>query len=243
VEVTCAYPLLFEPAPWKDRVSRNLGVTDEPPRPLTLAPEEPLVPTKGKPIEVEKGESVAFRLAFVESAVQLLPVVVRALRRSRRTNFGSKARVVTLALQSVSLLSGSEPSLGGTKATLMFLTPLRLKRDGRIQSRIDAKGLLEALLRRAKLLSSIGGKLWVPPFEAEEVLAGLTLAADMQVVPVSRYSNRQKRSMVWPGLVGTVTVEGPALPQIWPLLCWGAGAQIGKATSFGFGRYRLAPQA
>jgi len=73
----------------------------------------------------------------------------------------------------------------------------------------------------------------VPSFEVT--------AERIEVVPVRRYSSRQGRSMVWPGLMGVLDVAGPGVVQAWPLFAFCERVHVGKATSFGFGRYVLKP--
>jgi hypothetical protein len=53
-----------------------------------------------------------------------------------------------------------------------------------------------------------------------------------------RYSTRQKVQMKLGGLVGTVTYEGDLCPFL-PFLRAGELTHVGKATSFGLGKYSL----
>lgn len=64
-------------------------------------------------------------------------------------------------------------------------------------------------------------------------------ASEVGRVSVRCYSIWQKRRMEWPGLMGKMVWRGPTLAALWPLLRFGEAVQIGKATTLGFGRYRL----
>lgn len=131
------------------------------------------------------------------------------------------------------------------EVTLDILTPMRLKRDGRILSRPSAQDFFSLLARRANLLAQLdrpGAKL---PADEHTVAASAatlqTLEAKTRLVCVRRFSATQGRNMTWPGIVGRLRWAGRALTPLWPLLAWGEQAQLGKATALGFGRYAAAP--
>jgi hypothetical protein len=140
------------------------------------------------------------------------------------------------------------------RSTLSFLTPVRLTHQGQIASKLDGRILWSALLRRADTLARAHGS---GPLETET--AGKTLpslsddtipipleitAQDLEVVSVTRFSSRQRKRMKWPGLVGRVCaqIHPDATDRVWPLIDFCEKAQIGKATSFGFGRYLVESQ-
>jgi hypothetical protein len=41
------------------------------------------------------------------------------------------------------------------------------------------------------------------------------------------------------GLIGELTIQGPALVELWPVLWFGQWTHVGKGTAFGLGAYRL----
>ena len=49
--------------------------------------------------------------------------------------------------------------------------------------------------------------------------------------------------MQFGGLVGEFTVDGPALPAVWPALWLGQWIHVGKGTAFGLGGYRVGAAA
>ena len=55
---------------------------------------------------------------------------------------------------------------------------------------------------------------------------------------VRRYSTRQKQRIDMPGVVGTVDLEGD-LDELGPLLGFAERTQVGKATTFGLGRFLI----
>lgn len=242
-ERTCAYPRLFDPAPAEAGALRAAGVTDEMPRPLFAAPEGALVPTGARAVSLRRGDTVALRIGLAGSAAALRPVVVQAVRRVGVRGLGGATAPFRFDVVRVEDVHMPRAGAGPKAATMELLTPLRLKFRGRVASAVTATMLVEALCRRATLLAGLEGREWAPPFDPGAVAADLVLRANLQVRSVRRFSHRQGRSMQWPGLLGTLLLAGRGLAPLWPLLRWGEGAQIGKATTFGFGRYRLGASA
>ncbi len=240
-EQTCAYPVLFEPPTRELQSLRQLGVTTEPPRPLALAPDPPLIPTTEEPIVVRRGNRIRFRLVALGKVWDYWDHLRRALRRVGRKGLGARNSRVTLELEELTPLPSVEPQSASAtdSVTLRFVTPLRLKHQGQIASSIDGPLLLDAIARRAALLAHLDGTDWQLSEKLASAAAALQSVASVRVVRVGRYSGRQQRWMLWPGLVGTVRLSGPTLPELVPLLHFGSIAQVGKATTFGFGRYEL----
>lgn len=236
----CAYPRLFEPTiSVPTELQKAIGITDEAPRPLVLAPEPPLVPTGVDRHRVAAGDRIAFRIGLADAAADTFPILVRSVRRAGRKGLGSSGSRMRLELERLCPVGDPQPDSPPERATLQLLTPLRVKVNGRIQPSLNAAALVAALVRRATLLATIEGPPWQPTFQPEQVAAGLEVTSSLSIVAVSRYSSRQRRSMTWPGLIGRLQLSGPGLTELWPLLRFGERVQIGKATSFGFGSYRL----
>lgn len=239
-EPHCAYPTLFEPTPgaagW-----RAFGVTTEPPRPLALSPEKPFVPTREHPVAVKPGQTITFRLTALGKVWKYWTTLRKALERTGRRGLGERESRARLELaEVVPAPVPSPPADTPGEVTLHFLTPLRLKHAGQIAAQVDASLLFEAIVRRAALLAHLDELSWEPPTNLERAVLQLQSVASLRVVRVGRFSSTQKRWMWWPGVVGTMRLRGASLPQVLPLLQFGAVAQVGKATTFGFGRYELA---
>jgi hypothetical protein len=47
--------------------------------------------------------------------------------------------------------------------------------------------------------------------------------------------------MQFGGLIGEITLEGPAVPALWPAFWLGQWTHIGKGTAFGLGGDRVVP--
>lgn len=240
VERLCAYPRLFDPPVCELPLVRELGVTTEAPRPWALAPEAPFVPTGERPHPVRVDQVVRFRLAVTPAAADLWQPLLRALRRAGHFGFGERRQRVALKLLGVEPI-GSEDPLPSTRVRLRLLTPLRIKHEGQIASSLTPRLLVEAIVRRAALLGSLGNDGCSWPEDWREKADSLRMRANLRITRASRFSSTQRRLLRWPGLMGWIDLEGEALPELWPLLCFGSKAQIGKATTFGFGRYEVDP--
>lgn len=230
----CSYVALAEPPGDPDK---GEGVTDRAPPPLVLAPES--ADFSSRTFEVAPGDVLAARLALIgDRAVEHRPLLVGALNRAvGRMHGGVAGRegfLRLVAVEPVELKQRPAPRC----ARLTFVTPVRLKSQGRIQSELDSEVLWRSLARRADSLSRLygAGPLgWNPAAPASFALETL----ESRVVAVQRFSNRQKTSMTWPGVLADCLLTGEGLAEAWPLLEFGSQVQVGKATSFGFGRYRL----
>lgn len=241
VEQACAYPALFEPPRGEAESLREFGVTTELPRPLVISPDDPFLPTSGRPVAVRKNQIVAFRMVATGHVWRYWGQLRKALERVGARGLGTRGSRVKLRLVEVEALTNEAPGENRTDVTLRFVTPLRIKHDGQIASEVDAQLLVRAAARRAQLLARLCGSLWQPSCDLEANAAATESVADLKVIHVGRYSSRQERWMVWPGLVGSVRLRGQSVGSLLPLLHFGSLAQIGKATTFGFGRYELLP--
>lgn len=132
--------------------------------------------------------------------------------------------------------------------TLSFETPVRIKVNERLSSEIPFNLLITRLSERAFLLAefycgaetcgerseSIGDlKDFLEVSENVE-----TVNNRLRWVDWERYSTRQKARMKFGGWIGDVTYKGD-LQKFLPLLRLGEHIHVGKATTFGLGKYRM----
>jgi len=144
--------------------------------------------------------------------------------------------------QSPQPAAGTGSGSGADTVALTFVTPLRLKQEGRFLSTVTPRDCCMALARRANALSLLHGS--GEPAVDEAAIAHL--AANVVVeethlrrVHVTRYSARQRQRVQWPGLMGPMRWRGGALQDLWPLLRFGELVQVGKGAALGFGRYQI----
>jgi hypothetical protein len=122
-------------------------------------------------------------------------------------------------------------------------TPLRFKQGNRLSDGLPFEALVRNMLRRASsLMESYGDG--EPPLDYRGMVARAGAVAvvksDLRWTDWERFSNRQERAMNLGGLTGAVTYKGP-MDEFLPLIEFSELVHIGKQTSFGLGRIRLAP--
>ncbi len=256
MQADCAYSRLFEPGdgPGGEKRYRRRP-------PPYLLEVEPLADRRQ-----EAGASLWLGITLLDPARDL-PFVIQALRRGKW--HGGRSGEARFRLEEV--LQESRPGSGEWKAvwslsgegagppgagsvrlpppppgraTVELLTPLRMKRRGRLvrPDRFTEEDFFIQLWRRVHELNHHYGGLE----------PGLQLSCPRErprAVPVpegtvrwqewTRYSSRQRCHMKMGGLVGRWEPGGQVLKDWWPLLWYGQWVHLGKATSMGFGRYRL----
>lgn len=122
-----------------------------------------------------------------------------------------------------------------------FLTPVRIRNNGRIRAAPGGLELLLAARRRLELLHRAWGDPasaplpWQTPrrFEEDEFT---THVADTATVQLPRFSHRKRRGMALYGTTGSLVIHGPWHEAPWITL--GNLYHVGKSVSFGFGRLR-----
>jgi CRISPR-associated endoribonuclease Cas6 len=124
---------------------------------------------------------------------------------------------------------------------LVFMTPTRLKFDGRLSPSLEFHILIRNLLRRISLLSYFhcDKELELNFKEIIEKSRDVKVQKeDLSWFDWERYSNRQETKMMMGGFVGSITFEGDFEPFL-PFLLLGECIHVGKGTSFGLGKYEI----
>ncbi|MBM3241146.1 CRISPR system precrRNA processing endoribonuclease RAMP protein Cas6 [Candidatus Poribacteria bacterium] len=129
----------------------------------------------------------------------------------------------------------------GNRIRIEFITPTRLISDGKPTDSISFSILMRSLLRRISSLCYFHcGETWETDF------AQLTRQAEaIANQPISlhwddwkRYSSRQKERIPMGGMLGCVEYYGD-IEIFLPCLLLGTWLHVGKATTFGNGKYLL----
>ncbi len=233
----CPYVLLSQ-APAREGDAP--GVEDRAPSPLVVAPSH-FDPSRAS-LELREGESVALRLVVVGSAApRYTSLLQAALQRVARGGLGidpARPDGVRPALELNRFAPTTPPALAPCDtARFESVTPLRLVFKGKVRASLDATTLWSAMLRRGDILSRRYGAGALAcigtdaPFSVE--------VQRSRVVDVRRWSGRQRQRLSWPGVSCSMTLHGAGLVEAWPLLEFLRSAQVGKGTSFGFGRFDL----
>jgi hypothetical protein len=124
--------------------------------------------------------------------------------------------------------------------TISFDTPVRIKEQDKLSSDIPFNLLIRRLSERAFLLSHLHCGAEMGDFEgfAEGSEDIKTIKNRLRWVDWERYSSRQKTKMKFGGWVGEITYRGDCQKYL-PLLMLGEHIHVGKAVTFGLGKYRI----
>ncbi len=127
------------------------------------------------------------------------------------------------------------------RLTVHFKTPTRIKSNGRLTDEPEFHHLTSSLLRRLSALSYFHcGKRLEMDFKGliERAKRIERVSSDLRWHDWERYSGRQKQKMSLGGFIGEATFAGD-FGEFLPMLAWGEVVHLGKAASFGLGRFNL----
>lgn len=243
----CIYPFLFETAPSPDapRLRKYRTV----PRPFAFRP-------------YQNGDSVTVTLLLIGDAVGMLPFFIHAMNelgkrglgkgripftvqqvatRSRDCVYRHDAPDACCEVQPENIMVQPGEARDGS-VTLSFSTPLVMRKDGKILDEFLPEVFITTLLRRITNLNAFFGstrEIEIDPHPWIDAMRGLEVQADMRPVEQHRFSTRQKRSIDYSGITGSVRLSG-GVGTLMPLLKAGEILGVGKNTVFGFGEYVVA---
>lgn len=252
----CAYPAIFAPLPPTAHTLQNFSAI---PVPQIIE-----APAWGAAV-LREGDALTFHHVLVGRACPELPLIILAWRRALARGIGPGDGTAAL-LRVVHCAVGGEQEIyrpdtgavaehaprvpllppaaeGMERATLHFVTPLRLQQNGKAlpPARLRADTLLLALARRVNLLAEFHGDgPLVTDFAAlHRASKELHDTRQLHWRDWKRYSSRQQQEIALGGVVGTWRLLGPLNPFA-SLLYLGQWLHIGKETTFGLGQYTLA---
>jgi hypothetical protein len=218
------------------------GIANRAPAPFVIAPEhyDPTI----RSILLRKEQPLRLRLTLIgqwPSTVQALisagfskiAVMGLGIRPGERHATHTRPRIGLIEFSEVL----SPLACPQNQVRLSFESPARIVEDGKVTPHINLPLLWKTMHRRADTLSRLYG---AGPLAPDASCSDIeNLAQSLRVVTVRRMSTRQRQAMTWPGVVGHVDLRGDGLLHDWPLLQFCSQVQIGKNTSFGFGRFKL----
>ena len=157
------------------------------------------------------------------------------------TIYSKKDKILHSSYKAVGIKDLLPFNLSPITLNLLFLTPTRLKFDGRLTPMLEFHILFRNLLRRISLLSYFHCGLELDlDFKAliEKAKGVKVKKENLSWVDWERYSNRQETKMKMGGFVGSITFEGDVQPFL-PFILLGEYVHVGKGTSFGLGKYEI----
>jgi CRISPR-associated endoribonuclease Cas6 len=127
------------------------------------------------------------------------------------------------------------------QVALRFLTPTRIKHNGKLTMNMEFEVVMRNLMRRLSWLARVHcGEKWEIGWsdiirKAREVRI---IDADLVWYDWERYSQRQGTRMKMGGFLGEIEFEGK-LAEFMPWLKLGEYLHIGKGTVYGLGKYEI----
>ena len=206
-------------------------------------------------------DSLEFDLTLIGRAIDAIPYFIYAIDRIGRRGLGrERGRYM---LQQVALCrNGKNPAIyDGSAQTLKALppkgphakkpsspvesitlelqTPMRIKKKGKLVTRLDFATLFSALAHRLTLLSAFYGKNGKPDFTAllDQAKQIETVKDETFWYDWPRYSTRQKAMMKLGGLRGKISFAGDLTP-FFPWLQLAERVHVGQGVTFGLGGYK-----
>ncbi len=257
LKTSCIYASIFETA--QNHVTVDGYRLSDYPRPFIIEP--PFI----KSNHYKTGDAIECNLILMGKAIDYLPFFIYAFSELGKRGIGSsrgryKIKEITdipdnereifngntdQIINSPTRFSLRDLTTGditGAELSITFKTPVRIKRENRFTKSLDFHLLIQNLLRRISLLSmvcedtswSIDYRMMIKEASEEVRLKDSGLYwYDWQ-----SYSGRQKSKMNLGGLLGTIVYEG-GIKNFLPLLKAGECLHIGKACTFGLGKYTL----
>ena len=245
IKETCAYSYIFETTEFSQK-----------PRPYIIE-----VPFNDKR-SFKKGETIKFTIVLLGKAINYLPHFIFTFielgkKGLTKKNYKFKLEKVIDSNNNIVFQDDKIIKKGKVlnwneivkstklnikdKLTLNFTTPLRLSENNDLISNISFSLIIKKLLKRINDIC----KFHCNKFDKIEDKPFIEKAKNIDVVLNNlkwkdwiRYSNRQKRKMIFGGLVGNITFKGN-FEEFLPYIILGSYIHIGKNCTFGQGKYEI----
>ena len=141
-----------------------------------------------------------------------------------------------VALQSALLPWRSLP--GVRRVTVRTLTPLRIRRDGKLIEQLDFPVIIRNITCRIEAITTRYGG-WTDKEEIKRIQTISseipTMQSNLYLRNMERYSNRQGQKMDFSGMMGIARFDGDLTPFV-PWLYAAEILHIGRNTTFGMGQ-------
>jgi hypothetical protein len=129
----------------------------------------------------------------------------------------------------------------GNEVTLHFLTPTRLRVEGRVVEQPSLTQLVRSVSLRLAMLAEVwGNAAMVYDYKAtlERTREISPRESNLRLMALDRFSRRQGK-LDLDGFMGQITFAGPSLWELLPLLVAGEFVHAGSGTAFGLGKYKI----
>ena len=249
----CVYSYVFETPPPSD--TSKMRKYPFAPHPYIITP-----PLEKNRI-YKKGEPLCFDLTLVGKSIDYLPYFIytfdelgkigigkgrgsyqlEEVKSQGETIYSSRTKTLKNNYKTIRIKDLSPSIPQSSVLHITFLTPTRLKFDGKLTPTLEFHVLIRNLLRRISLLSYFhcGEELNLDFKGIIEKSQDVAMTkSELSWIDWERYSNRQETKMKMGGFMGSVTYSGDFDPFL-PFILLGEHIHVGKGTSFGLGKYKV----
>lgn len=241
LKLKCIYSYIFETPPEPQAEVLNMSKYEKVPHPFVFEPPE----TKKRVFFPD--DEIYLKIVLIGKAIEYAPYFVFSLSELGKTGIG-KGRgffrikeVFSTNLREISL-ENSSLYKSSNHITIKAITPIRIKYNRDLVRKLEFHILVRSLLRRLSLLyyfhvkkekMALDIKTLIEQAKTIRIIKDNTHWYDWE-----RYSSRQNSRMKLGGVVGQITYQGDITPFM-PYLKAGEIFHVGKATSFGLGKYEI----
>lgn len=257
VKDVCPYSLIFESSPPDTSEWR----ADSIPRPFVLEP--PLTEQRYFP----PGDHLTFSLVLFGKAITHLPYFVAAFRHLGRlgigkgrkpfcldqvSSFDQNGNIVDILYQDGGSIKNHPHIITGAmviknlnpihqQITIAFETITRIRSNDSLTMDLSFQTLYRNTLRRLSALTNFYHDELLEYSYKDMIDASsdiIAVSPKLQWIDWERFSQRQDTRMKLGGFIGEITFRGD-LTQFLPVILLGQYIHVGKATTFGLGKYRI----
>lgn len=223
-----------------------------------------LIADMGSDTSIETDQSFQFGMRLFGKAIELFPYIVYSLLEIGKQGLGKdripfRINTITQPPCGQTLYDDGSTCLGTLEKenlpasnlvpeknlVVEFISPAKIQIDGKEATSIEFETLIKTALRRISILSYFYGTPLDPACSLTDLLGGdgtiETISDQTRIYEFTRFSGRQKKQVPLKGIVGRVVFAGD-WARCRPMLELASICNIGKATSFGFGRIQLSQE-
>lgn len=213
-------------------------------------------------IVYQQGDLLSFQFILLGKATEYVEDIVKLLSQVKWFELGAERKRFTLidiiqenrlepiwrlgrtdwnAAVSEMISSRAFFYKSGNRCSVHLLTPLRIRRGGKLVQEVDFATIIRNITNRIQAITERYGG-----FIDKDVAASLcelsksieTVSSNVYVTEIKRYSTRRKTKLDMSGLLGSVTFAG----ELSPFIPWLEAARIlhiGRNVTFGCGQIQL----
>lgn len=208
--------------------------------------------------KIKKNEIISFEITVFQDSIALLPMLFEAIDQLGEFGLGSKGN--QFVLEGIYNINGELVYRDGRRNNskivistindyvvtrkkelfnikgIEFITPFRIKRNGKFAKDVNEDMLVRAIIRRLETLKNFVGESI--EIEEDKISISFDYNSLVWIDDFERYSSKQDTYMTFGGLKGEIRFLNTN-NLMNELLIAGELIALGKNTAFGLGKYRV----